>query len=149
MPLFASLPELPTSAFVITLVSVSLLFVGFFLWLVFRQVAKSRELSHLERMKALELGKSIEPSDAETGRGKYLHNAFWICFWIGAGVPMAATSSASSIMIKTELQEFRTILAIWICVAVISVFSLVCATALMISCRQWGHRTSADKGTLV
>jgi hypothetical protein len=128
----------------------ALLFAGFLSWLIVRQVAKSRELSHLERMKALELGQAIgpsepsKPSEAEKCQGKYLHNVFWICFWLGAGVPIAATSAASSVMIQTNLHEFSIIVAIWICVAVISVASVVCAAILMISSRHWSSKRDKD-----
>jgi hypothetical protein len=148
MQLFAFQPlteaELPTSMFVIAIMAIALLFAGFLIWLIIRQVAKSREWSHLERMKALELGKATGPSEAEKCQEKYLHNVFWICFWIGAGVPIAATSAASSVMIQTTLQEFRIILAIWICVAVISVASVVCGTTLMISTRHWSSKGGKD-----
>jgi hypothetical protein len=75
--------EFQTWIFVITIVAMALLFVGFFFWLISRQVAKSREFSHLERMKALELGQPSGPSVAEKLQNKYLHNIFWICFWLG------------------------------------------------------------------
>jgi hypothetical protein len=57
-----------------------------------------------------------------------------------AGVPIAATSAASSVMIQSKLQEFGIILAIWICVPVISIASVGCGTALMISSRGWASR---------
>jgi hypothetical protein len=144
--------EFQTWQFVIAIITISLLFVGLLSWLGIRQAAKSREFSHLERMKALELGRAIGPSEAEKCQHRYLHNLFWICFWIGAGVPIAAVSAASSIMIQTHLQDFGTILAIWICVAVISVASVVCGTALMISSRHWpskGHKDSPENDKTV
>ena len=144
LPLFAE-GEFPTWIFVIAIVTIALLFVGFLSWLIFRQAAKSRDLSHLERMKALELGKATGPSEAEKCQGKYLHNVFWIAFWIGAVVPMAASSAASSVMIQTNLQEFRIILAMWICVAVISVASVVCATILMIPSRHWSTKGEKER----
>ncbi len=128
-------PALPTWILVIAIATIVLLFALCLFWLMFRQMAKSRELVHLERLKALEMGRAIGPSEAEKCQSKYLHNVFWICFWIGAGVPIAATSAASSVMIQTKPQEFSIILAICICVAVISVASVVCATVLMISGR--------------
>jgi hypothetical protein len=134
--------EFQTWVFIITIVAIALLLIGYLFRLLSKQVAKSREFSHLERMKALELGQPAGPSEAEKCQNKYLHNAFWISFWVGAGVPIAATSAASAIMIETHLQEFRIILSIWICVAVISVASVACATSLMISSRYW----SSPKG---
>ncbi len=127
--------EFQTWVFVITIVAIALLFVGYLFRLISKQVAKSREFSHLERMKALELGQPVGPSEGEKAQNKYLHNAFWISFWVGAGVPIAATSAASTIMVQTHIQDFGIILSIWICVAVISVASVACATALMISSR--------------
>jgi hypothetical protein len=137
-------PTLPTWVLVISVTSIALLFVVCLLWLILRQMAKSRELSHLESMKALEMGRAIGPSEAEKCQSKYLHNVFWICFWIGAGVPIAATSAASSVLIQTKPQDFGIILAICICVAVISVASVVCATVLMISGRYGSSKSSGS-----
>ena len=135
---FALPAELPTWAIVFALVTVSLLFVSFFFWMVFRHAGKGRQFSHLERMKALDVGKPIEASVAaepEDRPSKFLHNAFWIAFWVGAVVPMSALSAASSIIIQGHVQEFSLVLAIWICVAVISVSSVIAATTLMVRCR--------------
>jgi hypothetical protein len=142
----------PTWIFVIAIVAIALLFIGFLSWLGIRQAAKSRELSHLERMKAIELGQATGPSEAEKCQNKYLHNVFWICFWIGAVVPIAATSAACSVMIQTHVQDFGIVLAIWICIAVMSVASVVCATALMISSRHWsskGDKNASGNGRAV
>lgn len=133
-------PELPSWILVLAILAGVLVFASFLFWLIFRQTTKNRELLHLERMKSLEMGRSIGPSEAEKCQSKYLHNVFWICFWVGAGVPIAATSAASSVMIQSKLQEFGIILAIWICVAVISITSVVCGTALMISSRDWASK---------
>ena len=98
-------------------------------------MAKSQEYAHLERLKALETGQPAMSAESDARphgpREKLLHSTFWIAFWIGAGVPIAATWGASSVMIQTKLTEFRLILTIWICVAVVSVASVICATILM------------------
>lgn len=143
-------PEAESSMwlFIIAIVAIALLFVGILFWLIFRQVAKSREFSHLERMKALELGQPAGPTEAEKCQDKYLHNVFWISFWIGAGVPIAAASAASSVMIQTHLQDFGIILSIWLCVAIISVASVVCATALMISSRNWSSKRDKESSKM-
>lgn len=136
--------ELPTSLMVVAIVAGGLLFLGFLSWLGVRQAARSRELSHLEHMKSLELGKSIGPSESEKRQAKYVHNVFWICFWIGAAVPIAVTSSASAVEMHSSIHEFRIILGIWICVAVISVASVICATVLMSSGRRWSAKEDKD-----
>jgi hypothetical protein len=145
--------DLPIWVFVIGSAAIALLlFAVFFFWLIFRQVARSREMSHLERMKALELGQATDPLGADERQNKYAHNAFWISFWIGAGVPMAATSAVSSVMVQSSLRDFGVILAVWICVAIISVASVVCATVLMISSRHWakkGDRNDSGHGSVV
>jgi uncharacterized membrane protein len=123
----------------ISLVLVGLLFVVFVLWLVLRFAAKGRELRHLERMKTLEGGQPIGPSEADKCRSRYLNNVFWVCFWIGAVVPIAATSAASSVMIHTSFY-FGIMLAIWICVAVLSIVCVICATTLMIAGRRWSTK---------
>ncbi len=160
------LNEIPTGVFVVAIVVSVLLVIGILSWLGIRQASRNRELSHLERMKALETGQATGPSEAEvrhlermkaleTGQAtspsetevrqdKYQHNVFWICFWIGAGVPIAATSAASSVQIQNNLQEFRIVLAIWICVAIVAVASVVCATTLMISSRQRSSKRDND-----
>jgi hypothetical protein len=139
-------PALPTWVLVMAITAIALLFVICLIWLILRQATKNRELSHLERMKALEMGRPIGPSEAEKCQSKYLHNVFWICFWIGAGVPIAATSAASSVMIQTKPQDFSIILAICICVAAISVASVICATVLMISGR-YGSAKAGERGS--
>ncbi len=132
--------EIPTSILVIAIVAIALLFIGILSWLGIRHAAKSRDLEHVERIKALELGRATGPSAAD----KYLHNIFWISFWIGAGVPIAATSAASTVMVQTRIQDFGIILSIWICVAVTSVASVACATVLMISSRHWSSKGDKD-----
>jgi len=158
MPLFAfqDFPaadaEFPPWILVIAIVTIGLLFAGFALWLIVKQAAKSREMSHLERMKVIESGQPIGPSEAEKCQAKYLHNVFWICFWVGAGVPIAATSAVTSVMIQTKLQDFFILRAIWICVAVISTASVICATALMVASGHWatkGQKKSSGNGSAV
>jgi hypothetical protein len=117
--------------FIITTVFISLLFLGFVCRLIGKHLAKNREYAHLERIKALELGQPVGPSVAEVCQKKYLHNTFWICFWIGAAVPIVATASAATVMIEARPQNLGVILAIWICAAVIAVAGVVSAAALM------------------
>ena len=140
-----AIADLPIWVFIVASASIALLLFAIFLfWLIFRQVAKSREMAHLERMKALEVGQPIGPSEAEKCQAKYLHNIFWISFWIGAVVPVAATSAVGSVMVQVGLHDFAIILAMWICVAIISVASVICGTTAMISSRHWSKRGDKD-----
>jgi uncharacterized membrane protein len=105
------------------------------LWVIVRHLRKSREFSHAERMKALELGQPLSVAEPDRSREKYGHNAFWIAFWLGMGVPSAAVSAASSTTIQGYISNTGLLLAIWIGVAAICVASVVCATVLMVSAR--------------
>ncbi len=125
---------------VIATLTILLLFVGFVLSLISRQVAKSREFRHQERMKALEMGQAIGPTEADKCQKTYLSNVFAISFFIGAGVPIAVTVAASAVMIHQNLDGLGILLAIWICVVAISISSVVCATILMISSRNWSSK---------
>ena len=125
---------------VIAVLTIILLFAGFVLSLISKQAAKSREFRHQERMKALEMGQAIGPSETEKAQTKYLHNVFWICFWIGAAVPIATTSAASGVMMQQNLQGIGIILVIWLCVAAICISSVICATVLMVSSRNWSSK---------
>jgi len=111
------------------------MFLVILFWVLLRHVAKGRELSHAERMKALELGQAIGPSESDKREAKQAHNAFWIAFWLGAGVPIAATSAASVSMSQMRTEEIGIVLAIWICAAAISVASVICATILTVNSR--------------
>jgi hypothetical protein len=140
MPLFAQEPAplagFPTGWLVaISVIVLLLLFVGLVLWVSLRYAAHSRELSHLERLKALDAGQPLEPA-AESAHQRYAHNAFWIAFWVGAGVPIAATWAAGTVMTRTDLPPVGLVLAVWLSVAGISIAGVVCATVLMLSTRQ-------------
>ena len=77
--------EFSTWKFVIAIVTLGLLFAGFALWLIVKQMAKSREMSHLERMKVIESGQPLGPSEAEKCQAKHLHNVF--CGLHPLGIP--------------------------------------------------------------
>jgi hypothetical protein len=140
--LFAQLPapiDLPVVwLFTIVIVVVGSLFVASIFWLLMRYAAKSREFSHQERMKALELGKIPADPEAEGVQDQYASSAFWIAFWIGIGVPVAATSAATSVIVQASLHDFPIVLAIWICVAVICLGSVISAAALVATSRRRG-----------
>ena len=129
MPVQADFPFWLT---ITAIVAIALLFIGVLSWLGIRQAAKSRDLKHQERMKALELGRATGPSEAESAKISIYTTSSGSVLWMRAGVPIAAISGASFVMIQTHLQDLGIILAMWICVAVISVASVACGTVLMI-----------------
>src|SRR5262249_4150277 len=90
-------------------------------WMAMRQSQRSRELEHAERMKAIELGQPLIPPEHDKLHQKYVHNIFWIAFWIGAGVPISAAWAASYAMAQGSIKELSVTLAMWIGVAVSSV----------------------------
>jgi heme/copper-type cytochrome/quinol oxidase subunit 2 len=113
-----------------------LLVFGMFLWMVMRHYRRSRELEHLERMKAIELGKPLDSPEQEEVHQKYGYNAFWIAFWIGAAVPVSAAWAASYAVTQGNVKDLGVTLAMWISVAVLGVAGVICATVLMMSARQ-------------
>jgi hypothetical protein len=117
---------------------VLLVALGILIWAVMRHSRRNRELLHTERMRALELGQPASFSEPDKLQEKYAHNAFWIAFWVGAGVPMVAAGAAAQVMTQANVHELGLTLAIWGGVAVISIASVVCATVLMVSARRVG-----------
>ena len=69
-------------------------------WFVVRAVRHDRDLAHQERLRAIEQGMS--PASLESER-KYHHNVFWIAFWIGAAVPVAAILTVANTVMRLEL----------------------------------------------
>lgn len=102
--------------------------------LIFRHSQADRKLTHTERMRSLEAGIPLEPTDAAKTQAKFLHNAFWISFWLVTAVPSAAFTAAT-----TATQEMNRSLAlaivIWSGAAAASVAAVICATVLMIYSR--------------
>jgi hypothetical protein len=122
--------------FGIAIGGVLLLSIGILIWAIMRHSRRNRELLHTERMKALEVGQSPGFSEPDQLQEKYTHNAFWIAFWVGAGVPIAAAHAAAYFLTHANVHELGLILATWIGVVVISVASVVCATVVMVSARR-------------
>jgi hypothetical protein len=102
--------------------------------LVLRYVYHSRQLQHTERMKAIEVGYPLEAGEASKTQAKYLHNTFWISFWIGFGVPAAAFGAASSAE-RVIAGNLGLGIAIWVSAAAASMAAVICATVLMIRSR--------------
>jgi hypothetical protein len=115
---------------------VVLIAVGIMVWAILRHARRNRELLHTERMKALEVGQSPGFSNPDKLQEKYAHNAFWIAFWVGAGVPIGAAHAAAYFLTHADVRELGQTLVIWIGVVVISCASVICATVIMVSARR-------------
>ncbi len=101
-----------------------------------RYARANRELLHAERMNAIEAGlpwqepESVSES-AQPG-AKFMHNAFWISFWVVVTVPGAAFSAASAVTTDFHIAIG---IAAWGAAALASVAAVVCVTTLMIYSR--------------
>ena len=105
-----------------------------------RHARANRELLHAERISAIEAGLPWqEPESASAvpppAGAKFMHNAFWISFWIVSGVPGAAFSAASAATKEFHADQLAIGIAAWSAAAVASVAAVVCATTLMIYSR--------------
>lgn len=112
------------------------LVLGLAFWMILRHAQKGRELLHTERMKALEVGQPLGFTEHEKLQQEQAHNTFWIAFWVGAGVPIAAVWAAAYSIVQGNLRELAVTLVVWISVAVICVASTICATLLMVNARR-------------
>lgn len=100
-----------------------------------RHARTNRELLHAERMRAIEAGMPWQDSEAESDKpgAKFMHNAFWISFWLVVSVPGAAFSGVSS-GTKYVDQPAIAIIA-WIAAALVSIAAVAGAATLMIYAR--------------
>jgi hypothetical protein len=104
-----------------------------FVVLLLRHLRFTREKLHAERLKMIDAGYPLEEPESTRRRQQYMHNAFWISFWMVALVPSAAFSAAASATDRMELAGY--IIAIWIGASAASVAAVVCAAVLMICSR--------------
>ena len=104
-----------------------------FIVLLLRHLRFTREKLHDERLKMIEAGYPLEEPESTQRRQRYMHNAFWISFWMVALVPSAAFSAATAATDRRELAGY--IIAIWIGASAASVAAVICATVLMICSR--------------
>ena len=108
-------------------------FVVLIIVLVLRHLRFTREKVHDERLKMIDMGYPLEEPESMKRQQKYMHNAFWISFWMVFLVPSAAFSSAASATDRVEHLGY--LLAIWIGASVASVAAVVCAAVLMMYSR--------------
>lgn len=113
-------------------VGITLFILGLVIILRFAQAG--RQLQHAERMKAIEAGFPLEDTVAMKASEKYMHNAFWISFWLGLGVPMVAFGAASSAE-RVITGNLGLGIAVWTGAALASIAGVVSAVVLMIFSR--------------
>lgn len=105
------------------------------LYMSLRYARQSREMLHHERLKSTEAGLPWQDEGAETVDKRFMHNAFWISFWmivIGCASPFTVVASA---MDKSPFKEPSVAAMAWICAASASVGTAICATILMLKSR--------------
>lgn len=102
--------------------------------LVLRYLRFSRDKQHVERLKMIESGYPVEDSESSKRQDKFMHNAFWISFWMVVAVPGGVFSAAAT---ATDRLGGGTgvLFAVWIGAAVASVAAVVCAAVLMVYSR--------------
>jgi hypothetical protein len=105
-----------------------------FLLLLFRYLRADRQMLNAERMRSLEAGFPLEAPEAAKTQAKFVHNAFWISFWLVFSVPAAAFSAASAATREWQ-GSTATSIVIWIAAAAASIAAVGCATALMLFTR--------------
>jgi hypothetical protein len=103
-----------------------------FLMLLFGYLRRSREMEHLERVKAFECGQPLDEPDSSAA--KFMHNAFWISFWMVALIPYSAFSAAAA---TTRDGEHSVPLAVtvWLFAGLASIAAVAGATVLMLASR--------------
>ena len=112
--------------FVLIAIFVFVLLVG----LILRHLRIRRQFLHEERMKTIELGRSVEPSAEVRVRDRAVRNAFWIAFWVGGVVPIASVIAAA-VTVSNNPYNFNLGTVIWVAVGFIGVAG-VASAALMI-----------------
>jgi len=112
-----------------------------FVVLLIRHLRFTREKFDAVRLKMIEGGYPLEEAESTKRRQQYMHNAFWISFWMIFLVPSAAFSAAATATDQRELAGY--LIAIWIGAAAASVAAVVCAAVLMI-CSRCSRKDGGD-----
>lgn len=113
----------------VAILSVVALIVG----LIVRLVEQRRTHQHLERMKALELGRDPEILQNKPPAPSHeLEFRFWIAFWLGAFLPFALFGTATWLTTLDRPVGFGLLLTVWIGAAVMGLAGIVCSFLLML-----------------
>jgi hypothetical protein len=131
--------QLSSTADVLFAISIPLcifLISGFVVFVVvMKQVGRSRELLHEERLKAIDAGMNWHDPDQNEQQNKSIHNAFWISFWmvvVGCG---ASFSAVSSFLGDGNDHDTSVAMFAWVSAGGSSVAALASATLLMVKAR--------------
>jgi len=104
-----------------------------FIVLLLRHLRFNRDKLHDERLKMIEQGLPFDVHESVKQRGKQMHNAFWISFWMVFAVPSTAFSAAAAATERGEYSVHQ--LAIWLGAMGASIAAVVSAAVLMIYSR--------------
>jgi hypothetical protein len=136
-----SMPGAPTWMYVAAILVVTLLAAGvIFTLLVMWHMRGRRQLLHTERMRSIEMGHPLQETEGTDLQAKYIHNVFWIAFWMAIGVPVAAFWSAA-LSTNATGGHFALGVVIWIAASLASIAAVICTTVLMVTIRS---RTERD-----
>ena len=81
----------------------------------------------------IDTGYPLEEPASTKRQQTYMHNAYWISFWMVFAVPSSAFSAAAAATARGQHGGF--LLTIWLGAAAASIAAVVCATVVMIYSR--------------
>lgn len=102
---------------------------------------RERQLVHIERMRAIEMGQPLKTPDADKATATHMHNSFWIAFWLGFGVPCAVFWAAAT---AAKSEQLAVNIIIWIGASLASIVGVISALVLILHCRSV-PQSAADK----
>lgn len=101
--------------------------------LLVRLVEQRRTHLHLERIKALELGRDPESLQTKPPVPSHeLEFRFWIAFWLGAFLPVALFGTATWLTMLDRPVGFGLLLTVWIGASTMGLAGIVCSFLLML-----------------
>lgn len=125
VPFIANQPETVVAALVV----LACFLVWGSLFILLRYLLAYRKLTNAERLQMIEAGQSAEllrSFDGQASRNRFLA----VAMALGLFVPCAAMFGATWVTIESE-NQFAVALIAWVCAAVASVVSTICATIIV------------------